>query len=90
MGKTKGKKEIQNDEIQTLPEEAETTTTESVAREIEPTAEPESKKDLGTRKIKMLKVVCRAEGTFLPGRVYEVERNLADIFVKNCVAEKAE
>ena len=31
-----------------------------------------------TKKIKILKVVCRPEGTFLPNRVYEIDSSLAD------------
>lgn len=31
-----------------------------------------------TKKIKILKVVCRPEGTFLPGRIYEIDSKLAE------------
>ena len=29
-------------------------------------------------KVRILKVVCRPEGTFLPGRIYEIDSKLAD------------
>lgn len=31
-----------------------------------------------TKKVRILKVVCRPEGTFLPGRIYEIDSKLAD------------
>ena len=31
-----------------------------------------------TKKVRIQKVVCRPEGTFLPNRIYEIDSSLAD------------
>lgn len=50
----------------------------------------ETKNETKTKKktVKMLKVVCRAEGTFLKGVSYELDPELADLLIKNKCAEE--
>ena len=69
---------VKNDEVQKRPEENKTKTAESMAGETKSQTKPESEKMLGARKVKILKVVCRPEGTFLPNRIYEMDSKLAE------------
>ncbi len=47
-----------------------------------------TKENQKKKKIKMLKVACRAEGTFLKSMVYELDAGLADLLIKNKCAEE--
>jgi len=42
-----------------------------------------------TKKVKILRVVCRPEGTFLPNRLYNLEEKLALHLIKAGSAEEA-
>lgn len=42
-----------------------------------------------TKKVKILRVVCRPEGTFLPNRLYNLEEKLALHLIKTGSAEEA-
>lgn len=44
--------------------------------------------DMGARKVKILNVVCRPDGTYLAGKVYELPAKLADTLIKNGSAEE--
>lgn len=40
------------------------------------------------KKVKILRVVCRPEGTFLNGRIYTIDEKLAAILIKNGSAKE--
>lgn len=63
------KKTLGNGVSQADQEQAEETPEQTVTEHAE---------EAKTKKIKILKVVCRPEGTFLPNRVYEIDSSLAD------------
>lgn len=63
------KEALENGVIHDAPAQAEETTEQTTTAQTEETK---------TKKIKILKVVCRPEGTFLPGRIYEIDSKLAD------------
>lgn len=42
------------------------------------------------KKVKILKLICRPEGTFLPNRIYALDSVLAENFIKTKRAEAAE
>jgi predicted phage gp36 major capsid-like protein len=72
MAKTKKaeiKEALETGVIHDAPAQAEETTEQTTTAQTEETK---------TKKIKILKVVCRPEGTFLPGRIYEIDSKLAD------------
>lgn len=52
-------------------------------------AETKNETKAKKKTVKMLKVVCRAEGTFLKGMTYELDTEFADKLIKNeCAEEK--
>jgi hypothetical protein len=55
----------------------------------EQTTEQETPKEGKTKKVKILRVVCRPEGTFLPNRLYNLEEKLALHLIKTGSAEEA-
>lgn len=63
------KEALETGVIHDAPAQAEETTEQTTTAQTEETK---------TKKIKILKVVCRPEGTFLPGRIYEIDSKLAD------------
>jgi len=72
MAKTKKaeiKEALETGVIHDAPAQAEETTEQTTTAQMEETK---------TKKIKILKVVCRPEGTFLPDRIYEIDSKLAD------------
>lgn len=58
------------------------------ASQNEPT-EQGTQKEGKTKKVKILRVVCRPEGTFLPNRLYNLEEKLALHLIKAGSAEEA-
>ena len=49
----------------------------------------ETKTETTTRKVNMIRTVCRADGSFQSNRTYEVPEKLAETFIKNKFAEEA-
>lgn len=60
------------------------------AEEKESKAGEENKKPAEQIKVRIKKIVCRAEGTFLPNRAYTLDSELAETLVKHGQAEKIE
>lgn len=53
-------------------------------------AETKNETKAKKKTVKMLKTVCRAEGTFLKGMTYELDTEFADKLIKNeCAEEKS-
>ena len=84
MAKTKKaeiKEALETGVIHDAPAQAEETTEQTTTAQTEETTEQTTTaqtEETKTKKIKILKVVCRPEGTFLPGRIYEIDSKLAD------------
>ena len=72
--KAKGKKVSEIEDLKELPSE-------------KATAKESETKTTDTKKVKILKLICRPEGTFLPGCVYELDSRLADKFIESKRAE---
>lgn len=51
--------------------------------------EKKTEAETKTRKVKMIRTVCRPEGAFQSDRTYEVPGKLAETFIKNKFAEEA-
>ena len=43
----------------------------------------------GKKRVKIKNLICRPEGTFLAGSVYELNTKLADLLIKNGNAEES-
>jgi len=84
-----GKRVSELESLKNLETEKEAETETETEAETKTETEAETKTETTTRKVKMIRTVCRPEGSFQSNRTYEVSEKLAETFIKNKFAEKA-